>query len=317
MRVRRIVAALAATGTLFLGAACAGNNVAKSGSSSGSSDKGSVTISGQNFTEATLMANMYKLLLENKGYTVTMKLVGSRDVYMAKGQFPGSVDVVPEYLGGIADKLNQMQNGSDATSITTSDVQSTLDAVKPLAGKAGITLLDPAEATDQNAFFVTKKYADQNSLKNLTDLGALGEPVVLAAAPDCEGRTDCAGGLSKDYGIKVTKVLPLGYASPQTYDSVLKGEAQLGETSTTDASLTSQGLVLLQDDKGIQPVQNLIPAVSTDFLKKHADVKDVLNSLMAKLTTDDLTQLNGKVGNERQKPGDVAKKYLQDQGLLS
>jgi osmoprotectant transport system substrate-binding protein len=317
MRARRIVAALAATGTLFLGAACAGNNVSNTGSSSGSSDKGSVTISGQNFTEAALVANMYKLLLEDKGYSVTMKLVGSRDVYMAKGQFPGSVDVVPEYLGGIADKLNQMQNGSDATSITTSDVQGTLDAVKPLADKAGITLLDPAEATDQNAFFVTKKYADQNSLKNLSDLGALGKPVVLAAAPDCEGRTDCAGGLSKDYGIKITKVLPLGYASPQTYDSVLKGEAQLGETSTTDASLTSQGLVLLQDDKGIQPVQNLIPAVSTEFLKKHADVKDVLDSLMAKLTTDDLTQLNGKVGNERQKPEDVAKQYLQDQGLLS
>jgi osmoprotectant transport system substrate-binding protein len=317
MRARRIVAALAATGTLFLGAACAGNDVSKSASGSGSSDKGSVTISGQNFTEATLMANMYKLLLENKGYTVTMKLVGSRDVYMAKGQFPGSVDVVPEYLGGIADKLNQMQNGSNAKSITTSDVQGTLSAVKPLADKAGITLLDPAEATDQNAFFVTKKYADQNSLKNLSDLGALGKSVVLAAAPDCEGRTDCAGGLSKDYGIKISKVLPLGYASPQTYDSVLKGEAQLGETSTTDASLASQGLMLLQDDKGIQPVQNLIPAVSTDFLKKHADVKDVLDSLMAKLTTDDLTQLNGKVGNERQKPEDVAKQYLQDQGLLS
>jgi osmoprotectant transport system substrate-binding protein len=263
------------------------------------------------------MANMYKLLLENKGYTVTMKLVGSRDVYMAKGQFPGSVDVVPEYLGGIADKLNQMQNGSNAKSITTSDVQGTLNAVKPLADKAGITLLDPAKATDQNAFFVTKKYADQNSLKNLSDLGARGKPVVLAAAPDCEGRTDCAGGLTKDYGIKITKVLPLGYASPQTYDSVLKGEAQLGETSTTDASLTSQGLMLLQDDKGIQPVQNLIPAVSTAFLEKHSDIKGVLDSLMAKLTTADLTKLNGKVGNERQKPEDVAKQYLKEQGLLS
>jgi osmoprotectant transport system substrate-binding protein len=319
MRARRIVAALAATGTLFLGAACAGNDVSKSasGSSSGAGDKGPVTISGQNFTEAALMANMYKLLLENEGYSVTMKLVGSRDVYLAKGQFPGAVDVVPEYLGGIADKLNQMENGSNAKSITTSDVQSTLAAVKPLADKAGITLLQPAEATDQNAFFVTKKYADQNSLKTLSDLGSLGKPVLLAAAPDCEGRTDCAGGLSNDYGIKITKVLPLGYASPQTFDSVLKGEAQLGETSTTDASLASQGLVLLEDDKHIQPVQNLIPAVSTDFLNQHSDVKDALNSLMAKLTTDDLTQLNGKVGNERQKPEDVAKQYLQDQGLLS
>ncbi len=313
MHARRLFAAVLATGSLLLGTACAGNDV----SSSGSSDKGSVTISGQNFTEATLVANMYKLLLQDKGYSVTMKLVGSRDVYMAKGQFPGAVDVVPEYLGGIADKLNALQNGSDAKPVTTPDPQQTLDAVKPLADKAGITLLQPADATDQNAFFVTKDFADKNSLKTLSDLGALGKPVVLAAAPDCEGRTDCAGGLKDQYGINVTKVLPLGYASPQTYDSVLKGEAQLGETSTTDGSLASQGLTLLEDDKHIQPAQNLIPAVSSDFLAKHADVKDTLNSLMAKLTTADLTDLNGKVGNERQKPEDVAKQYLQDQGLLS
>ncbi len=313
LHVRRLLAVALATGTLLLGAACAGNSV----SSSGSGDKGSVTVSGQDFTEAALVANMYKLLLEDKGYSVTMKLVGSRDVYMAKGQFPGSVDVVPEYLGGIADKLNSMQNGSSAKPLTTPDTQQTLDAVRPLTDKAGITLLQPAEATDQNAFFVTKDFADRNHLQTLSDLAALGKPVVLAAAPDCEGRTDCAGGLKDRYGIKVTKVLPLGYASPQTYDSVLKGEAQLGETSTTDGALASQGLTLLEDDKHIQPAQNLIPAVGSDFLAKHPDVKDTLNALMDKLTTADLTDLNGKVGNERQQPADVAKKYLQDQGLLT
>lgn len=310
MRARRLLAAALAASTLLLGAACAGNNVP-----SGSGDKGSVTLSGQNFAEAELVANMYKALLEDKGYKVDMKLVGTRDVYMK--QFPGDVDVVPEYVGAFADFLNTQENGSNAKPITTSDAQDTLSALKPLTDKAGITMLQPAEATDQNAFFVTKKFADQNSLKTLSDLARLGKPVVLAAAPDCQGRTDCAGGLSDAYGIKVTKVLPLGYASPQTYKSVIDGESQLGETSTTDGSLGSQGLVLLQDDKHIQPAQNLIPAVGSDFLKKHPDVKDALNSLMAKLTTADLTELNGKVGNERQQPAEVAKQYLKDQGLLS
>ncbi|MGI8433251.1 MAG: ABC transporter substrate-binding protein [Nocardioidaceae bacterium] len=312
MRARRLLAVALASGTLLLGTACAGNDVGSSGSGSG--DKGSVTISGQNFPEATLVASMYQQLLEKAGYSVTMKLVGTRDVYMK--QFPGDVDIVPEYVAGIADFLNIRKNGADAKSITTSDPQETLSALKPLADAAKITMLQPAEATDANAFFVTKKFADQNSLKTLSDLGALNKPVVLAAAPDCEGRTDCAGGLSKAYGINISKVLPLGYASAQTYESVLKGESQVGETSTTDGSLASQGLVLLKDDKGIQPAQNLIPAVSTDFLKKHQDVESLLNGLMDKLTTDDLTTLNGTVGTDRQQPEVVAKQYLQDQGLL-
>jgi osmoprotectant transport system substrate-binding protein len=310
MRARRLLAAALAASTLLLGAACAGNT----GSTSGG-DKGTVTISGQNFPEAEIVANMYKLLLADKGYSVNLKLVGTRDVYMK--QFPGSVDVVPEYVGAFADFMNTQANGSSAKPISTSDPQQTLDALKPLTDKAGITMLDPAAATDQNAFFVTKKFASANQLSTLSDLGSTGKPVVLAAAPDCEGRTDCAGGLTDTYGIKITKVLPLGYSSPQTYKSVLDGESQLGETSTTDGSLESQGLVLLSDDKHIQPAQNLVPAVSSAFLEKHPDVKGALNGLMAKLTTDDLTQLNGKVGNERQDPAAVAKQYLQDQGLLS
>ena len=73
--------------------------------------------------------------------------------------------------------------------------------------------------------------------------------MTLAAAPDCEGRLDCEGGLTDEYGIDVTEVLPLGYASDQTYQSVLDGESELGETSTTDGTLESQGLVVLEDDK--------------------------------------------------------------------
>lgn len=311
MRARPILAAALATSTLLLGAACAGNSVSSSG---GSSPKGSITLSGQNFPEAEIVANMDKLLLEHQGYTVTMKLVGTRDVYMK--DFPKSIDVVPEYVGAFADFLNTQANGSTAKPISSSSVQDTLSAVKPLADKQGITLLTPAQATDENAFFVTKAFATKNNLTTLSDLGKLGKPVVLAAAPDCQGRTDCAGGLSRDYGIKVSKVLPLGYASAQTYKSVLNGESQLGETSTTDGSLASQGLVLLQDDKHIQPAQNLVPAVSSKFLAAHPDVKQVLDSLMAKLTTADLTTLNGKVGNEREQPADVAKQYLQDKGLL-
>lgn len=320
MKHARLLLSAAAASALLTATACGGpSSSSSSDASSGSSSaaggsKGSVTISGQQFTEEEIVADMYEQLLDHAGYDATVKLVGTRDVYMAKGQFPGSVDVVPEYLGGIADYLNTQANGANAKPVSSSDVQATLSAARKLADAKGITLLDPSQATDANAFFTTKKYAQAH---HLTDLSSLkGQSVVLAAAPDCKGRTDCAGGLEKTYGIKVTKVLPLGYASDQTYQSVIKGESQLGETSTTDGSLAAQGLQLLPDDQHIQPAQNLLPAVSSAFLAKHADVKSTLESLMNVLTTQDLTELNGQVGNERKKPEDVAKSYLQSKGLL-
>ena len=98
-------------------------------------------------------------------------------------------------------------------------------------------MLDLSEATDTNAFFVTQEFSESEGVTKLSDLE--GKTVTLAAAPDCEGRLDCEGGLSEKYGIDIKEVLPLGYASDQTYKSVIDGESQLGETSTTDGTLES------------------------------------------------------------------------------
>jgi osmoprotectant transport system substrate-binding protein len=315
MLTRRFAAGVVAASAAAMLTACGSSDsssTATSGGSSAPTDKGTVRISGQNFTEAEIVADMYAAVLQKAGYTPQVHLVGTRDVYMKL--FPSKLDLVPEYTGAIVEFLNGTYNGSKAKPITVSDPQQTIDKAKPLLDKAGITLLNPSAATDTNAFFVTQKYSDDNKVHDLSDLK--GKSVTLAAAPDCQGRLDCAGGLSSAYGIKITKVLPLGYASQQTYDSVLHGESQLGETSTTDGTLKSLGLVLLPDDKHIQPSQNLVPMVSTKFLQAHPDVADPLNQLMAKLTTDDLTKLNGEVAVDRQKPEDVAQQWLTDVGLL-
>src|SRR4051794_10193766 len=315
MHVRRSLAAAIAVGSLLLLAACGGDDLEKSSGSdspTAAADQGPVRISGQNFPEAALVAAMYDELLTNAGYDTDVKLVDTRDAYMAT--FPDSIDVVPEYVGGIVNFLNARENGAKAKPFTAGDGAELASQGTELLDGAGITLLDQSAATDTNAFFVTKEYSESEGVTKLSDLK--GKSVVLAAAPDCEGRLDCEGGLSDQYGIDITKVLPLGYASDQTYKSVIDGEAQLGETSTTDGTLESQGLVVLEDDQQIQPAQNLVPAVSTSFLDDHPDVRDVLDGLMAALTTEKLTELNGKVAVDRAKPEDVAHDFLTEAGLL-
>jgi osmoprotectant transport system substrate-binding protein len=310
MRARRVLVSGLLAVTLLGMTSCAEDDLDNDNSSG--DDKGSVTVASQSFTEAALTASMYEQLLEDAGYTVEVKLLDSRDAYV--NEMPDKVQISADYVGGMVDFLNSTVNGTDAEPLTTSDPAESLDNAKTLFEDKGITPLDPAEATDQNAFFVTKEYAEENSLTTLSDLE--GKSIVLAAAPDCKGRGDCEGGLSDVYGIDIKKLLPLGYASAQTFKAVVDGEAQLGETSTTDGTLESQGMVLLEDDKSIQPAQNLVPFVSTAYLEDHADVADVLNGLMAVLTTDDLVDLNEKAGVQRLKVEDVATDYLEEKGLL-
>ncbi len=311
MTFKRSLAAVLTAGSLLLAAGCAGDDLASDAPGGDDSPAGGsggpVSVASQSFPEAALMAEMYSQLLADAGYEPEVKLVDSRDGYMPT--FPGQVDVVPEYVGGIVNFLN----GDNDPFESGDGVELAADG-KELLDEAGITLLDLSEATDTNAFFVTQEFAESEDVSTLSDLE--GMSLSLAAAPDCKGRLDCEGGLSEQYGIDITEVLPLGYASDQTYQAVIDGEVELGETSTTDGTLESQGLVVLEDDQQIQPAQNLVPAVSTEFLDEHPDLADVLNPLMAALTTEKLTELNGRVAVDREKPEDVARDFLESEGLL-
>jgi len=310
MQKRRLLAAAVAAGALVL-TGCGGDG--SSNTSLGNNTKGGpVSISGQNFSEAQIMGEIYASVLRANGYEPSLKLVATRDVYMQT--FPGTVDVVPEYVGGIVDFLIAQDKGPNAPVPTSSNPDTVISQAQPQLDKAKLTLLNPSEAADQNAFFVTKKYSKDNNVTKLSDLQ--GKSVVLAADSDCQGRLDCSGGLEDKYGIKITKILPLGFATPQTYASVKSGESELGETSTTDATLSHQNLVLLADDKHIQPAQNLVPAISTEFLNAHPDIAGVLNKVMAAMTTRELTELNFDVTENRQEPEQVAQQWLDDQGLI-
>ncbi len=318
MHIRtRLLSVTAAAGALLVATACGDDPLSESESGSGSSeDKGSLSLSGQDFTEMQIMAELYGQLLESAGYTVESRLVATRDVYLG-GLEDGSIDVVPEYAGSIADELNARQNGATAEPASTPDIQSTMANLRKLASQVGLEALEPAEATDENAFAVTEEYAGDNSLTTLTDLGELETPIKLAAAEDCSERPDCAIGLEKVYDIEIDPpVLPLGFGTQETKNALLDGEVQLGQSGTSDGTLEELGLVLLEDDQDLQAAQNLVPVVNADTLQANPDIADTLIGLSEVLTTEDLASMNGAVDLDRQKPADVAAAYLEDQGLL-
>lgn len=308
MKLRRPLAAASILALLATTAACGSDDEGASGAGEGTS----VTIATQNFPEANLVGSLYDVLLSENGYDVEVKAVDARDAYMSI--FPQDVDIVPEYVAGIGDFLNTEANGEGAEPVTSNDTEATLEAVRPLAEDRGITLLEPSEANSQNAFFVTEDYAESEAVTALSDLS--GQSVVLAGSPDCQGRADCEGGLTGVYGIEISKILPLGFASPETYQSVKDGESQLGLTGTIDPNLEDEGLVLLDDDQGIQPAQNYIPAVSSEFLADNEDVEGRLNDLMAALDNDTVNELLGRVTIDREKSEDVAREFLEEEGLI-
>lgn len=315
MRRFRPLTLLALAVSLILAvAACGGSsNKLSGGKSSGGGSKGTLVIGSAGFTESTLLANMYATVLQKAGYKTQIKTVANRELYEPALE-KGEIDIVPDYAATMADFLNTKVNGANAPSVASSNIDSTMTALNKLAGPLGLTALTPSKAVDQNAFVVAKTFASKHNLKTLSDLGQSGQSVTLAAGEECATRPFCEPGLKKTYGIKVTKIDPLGVDTAQTKKAVQSGKDQLGLALTTDGTLADFGLVALTDDKGLQNSDNLVPIVNTKKADK-SDIKAALDKLGQALTTEDLATLNKKVDSLRQKPDQVAEAFVKSKGL--
>ncbi|MER5806856.1 ABC transporter substrate-binding protein [Streptomyces sp. NPDC002033] len=306
--------------------ACGGDSLEKTkdggssaaASSSGGGAKGKLVVGSAGFTESNVLAELYAQLLKGAGYDSSITTVNNRELYEPSLE-KGEIDVVPEYAATLAEFLNAKVNGSGAPKekpVASSDAAATVAALDKLAAPLGLKALPAGAAVDQNAFAVSKEFAQKNNLKTLSDLGKSGLKVKIAAGDECSVRPFCAPGLEKTYGISVSGIDPKGVGTPQAKQAVKDGVDQLVLTTTTDATLDSFGLVLLEDDKKLQNADNVLPVVNA----KDAGAPEVaaaLDKLTKVLTTADLVDLNRKVDAERAKPADVAKAYLDSKGLLA
>lgn len=307
---RVLGAALGALALTVSLTACGGDSLEKSkdgGSAAGSSPsaeggKGSLVIGAAGFTESNVLAELYSQLLKDAGYTTSIKTVSNRELYEPSLE-KGEIDVVPEYAATLAEFLNAKVNGPKAPEekpVASSDVAATVAALEKLVSPLGLKALPAGEAVDQNAFAVSKEFAAKNNLKTLSDLGKSGLKVKIAAGDECAVRPFCAPGLKKTYGIDVSGIDPKGVGTPQSKQAVKDGTDQLALTTTTDATLDSFGLVLLDDDQKLQNADNVLPVVNAEDAGA-PEVAAALDKLTKVLTTADLVDLNRKVDSERAK----------------
>ena len=300
LRSARIAAAVA---LIVLAAACG------STSTSGSTSKGNITIAGFKFSEGSVLAELYGQALQHAGYTVKFDLnLGTREV-VAPAIKAGQVDL---YIGYAATDLEYYNNGAGEA---TGDAQETTNKLNVHISPLGLTALTPSAAVDQNAFAVTQATAQQYNLKTLSDLAAVSNKLVMGAGPECQTRPFCLPGLQSVYGIKFKAFKALDTDGPLTRAALKSGDIQVGLVFSSDADLNSLGLVVLQDDKHLENADNVVPIIRTD--KASDDVKNILNAISAKLTTQDLIGLNAQVELQHMDPDAATKAWLQQHNWSS
>ncbi len=268
-----------------------------------------VTVASFDFSESELLAEVYGQALTAAGYDVDLALDAGPRQLVQPALAAGLVELVPEYAGTALDFLSLGdQQPSDDVAATTAK----LDRV--LADRR-IVPLAPAAAQDANAVVVTREVADRYGLATISDLAGPAPELTFGGPPGCPDRPFCLGGLADTYGLDFAEFLPLDVGGPLTHQALAGGFADVGLLFTTDPRLADDDLVVLADDKGLQPAENVVPLVRQEVLDRWGeDFAAAVDGVSARLTTAGLQELNRRVA-DGESPRAVAAAWLAAEGL--
>ncbi len=186
--------------------------------------------------------------------------------------------------------------------------------LEPLLSEKGVALLEPSGANDTNAFVVTAETAEEHSLATMSDLAPVSGDLILGGPPECPERPFCIPGLKDTYGVEFKEFRPLDVGGPLTVAALDKGKIDVALLFSTSSVIGDKGWVVLEDDQALQTAENITPVVSEDALDD--ELETLLNEVSALLTTENMTELNGRVEIEQETPEDVARSFLEENGLL-
>lgn len=140
----------------------------------------------------------------------------------------------------------------------------------------------------------------------------IASQLVLGGPPECPQRPFCIPGLEETYGIEFADFKPLDVGGPLTVRALKGGQIDVGLLFSTSSAIVANDFVLLEDDKGLQTAENIVPLVGPAIDEAAAEL---LNEVSAALTTENITDLNGRVELDQEDPADVAADFLQEQGI--
>jgi len=282
LRSRVVGAALIAM-ALVVGA-CGDDN----GSGGDTKEGPTITIGSTNFAEQLILGEIFAQVLEANGYTVERQFnLGSREV-VYPALTSGQIDLLAEYTGS----LLTFKGGTPSTDSaqTAADLQAAI-------GPDGLTALAYSPAQDRNGFVVTGETAQALGLTALSDLAAHNGELTLGGPPECPDRPLCLLGLEEVYGIQFFGFIPLDVGGPLTVAALEGGEIDVALLFTSDGVIAAKGFVLLEDDRNLQPSENVVPVVRDDIVTAYgSQLTDLLDSVSAKITTAELSALNKRYG---------------------
>jgi osmoprotectant transport system substrate-binding protein len=269
--------------------------------------KPAVTLGTKDFTEEFVLGELYKQALEAKGYKVNLKKnIGSTEI-IDKALTSNKIDGYPEYLGVSVAVVARKDI------VPKSDTQ-TYDLAKDFYEGRGQVISQQTPFFDVDAIATLKDFAEKNGLKTVADLKKLNS-FTVGARPEFKDRFQGLKGMRSEYGLTNAKFKQLALGIQ--YQALDSGDVDSANVFSTDAQLASGKYTVLEDPMGVFGYQHVAMVMNKD--KNDAlgpEFFGTIDSVSKLLTNDAMISMNKAVAIDKQDEADVAKKFLQANGLL-
>jgi osmoprotectant transport system substrate-binding protein len=278
-----------------------------------------VVVSSKIDTEGGVLGHIIQSVLNANDIATTDRIQLGATPVVRNAIIAGEIDIYPEYTGNAGFFFEKADDPvwKDAAKGFGLAKQLDYDANK-------IVWLSPAPANNTWAIALRKDVAEQNKLTTLSDFGkyvAGGGTVVLAASSEFVNSAAALPAFQTTYGFTLKPEQLITLSGGDTAATIAAAANQTNGANAamvygTDGGIAPSGLVVLEDDKAVQPVYQPAPIIREAALKEHPQIEQFLKPVFEKLDLVTLQELNGRVqvGGEPAKA--VAEDFLKKNGFL-
>ena len=273
-----------------------------------------VVIAGKMGSEPDILINMYKLLIEreNPNIKVTVKPNFGKTTFLFNALNSGEIDIYPEFTGTVLETLVQVSPEQKNRHLSPDETYRL--GKQLLAEQYQLEFLPPMSYQNTYALAVKESYGAAHQLNAISDLKQAAPDIRAGFSLEFTDRADGYKGMQAA-GITLKHIVSLEPAL--RYTALLNDKIDLVEAFSTDAELKQYQLRLLKDDIALFPAYQGAPLMKAEFATKNPQIVAALNRLAGKISEAEMSEMNYRVKVQGESAENVARDYLEKNGLLA
>jgi osmoprotectant transport system substrate-binding protein len=274
----------------------------------GKHNANTIVVGSKNFTEQIVLAELFAQQIEaHSALHVDRRLNLGGTLICHNALVAGKIDLYPEYTGTALTAVLNDPLQKDPAEVLRQVRDEYLKRFQ-------VEVLPPLGFNNTFAMVVRGEDAENLHLRKISDVAQYAPKWRAGFGYEFMERPDGYRGWAAAYGLQFAgepHILDLGLL----YRALADKQVDLVAGNSTDGTIESLHMVVLEDDRHYFPPYEAVPLVRRASLESHPEVRDAIAALGGKISVDEMRSMNFAVDGQHRDPGDVVRAFRTTKGL--